>query len=119
MSTIAELESGLANAQAVVDQRDRMLKLQNNRDFRALIMDGFCKEECARFTAISTDPDLSPEARADALGSAQAAGYLRRWMAALVTMGNVAERDAKDHREALDEARAEEVQADPAVDETE
>jgi hypothetical protein len=40
-------------------------------------------------------------------------------MAAIVTMGNVAERDARDHREALDEARAEEVQADPVADTTE
>jgi hypothetical protein len=108
MSDIQALERQLTRAKDVVAQRDLMLRLSENHDFRKLIIDGFLKEECARFAHMSTDPNLGPQDRADALGSAQAAGHLKRWINALILQGNVAERDIVDLNEALEEARAEE-----------
>lgn len=103
---ILNLETQIERAEAVVAQRDMVDKLANNREFKKLIVEAFMKDECARLTHMSTDPNLSLQDRADALASAQAAGYLKRWLNALVTMGNMAERDIPEARATLEELRA-------------
>lgn len=103
---ILELERQIENAQAVIVQRDMVDRLANNRDFQKLIIEGFMRDECARLTHMSTDPNLSAQDRLDALGSAQAPGYLKRWLNALVQMGNNAERDLPEARATLEELRA-------------
>ncbi|RUX60162.1 hypothetical protein [Mesorhizobium sp. M7A.F.Ca.CA.002.12.1.1] len=107
MSDIKALEQQIAAAKAVQEQRDRMVRLANNPDFRALVIEGFCRDECARYCHVSTDPGVSKEDRADALGAAQAAGHLKRWVNAIIMMGNRAAEDLPQLDEALAEARAE------------
>jgi hypothetical protein len=108
MSDILTLTHQIEQAQVVKAQKDRMERLLANADFRALILDGFCRDECARHAQLSVDAGLTPEDRADALGLAQAAGYLKRWIQASVTMGNHAENAIPDMEETLSELRAEE-----------
>lgn len=110
MSDIKALEQQIAAAKAVQEQRDRMVRLTNNPDFRALIVEGFCKDECARYCHVSTDPGVSKEDRADALAAAQAAGHLKRWINAIIMMGNHAAGDLPDMNEALAEMRAAEAE---------
>jgi hypothetical protein len=105
---IQQLEGQLSQAKKIVAQRDMALKLSNNREFRALILDEFCTQECARYAQASGDPALSSENRADALAMSQAAGHIRRWLSVKVQMGNSAERDIAEVEAALEEARAEE-----------
>lgn len=107
MSDIQALEQQIAHMREIVAQRDLMVRLSENHDFRKLIIDGFCRDECARFTHLSSDPNLSEQDRADALGSAQAAGHLKRWMNALISMGNRAEQDIIEYENELEELRAE------------
>ncbi|AZO48049.1 hypothetical protein [Mesorhizobium sp. M4B.F.Ca.ET.058.02.1.1] len=107
MSDIQALEQQIAVAKAVQEQRDRMVRLTDNADFRALITEGFLKEECARYCHLSTDPSLSKDDRADALAAAQAAGHFKRWVNAIILMGNRAEQDVVEMNEALAELRAE------------
>lgn len=108
-SDIQDLENQIENAKAVMAQRDLMVRLSDNHDFRALIIDGFCKEECARFAHLSTDPNLNAQDRADSLGTAQAAGYLKRWINAIIIMGNRAEKDISEMNEHLAELRSEDI----------
>lgn len=112
MSEIVQLQAQLEFAKSVVEQRDLVSKLSGNREFKKLIVDGFCKEECARFTHNSTDISMSVEDRADSLGMAQAGGYLKRWMNFLIIMGNRAEQDIVQMNETLAELRAEEKAED-------
>ncbi|MER9436696.1 hypothetical protein NKJ04_17535 [Mesorhizobium sp. M0618] len=107
MSDIKALEQQIVAAKAVQEQRDRMVRLANNSDFRALIIEGFCKDECARYTHVSTEPGLSKDDRADALAAAQSAGHLKRWINAIIMMGNRAAEDISQMDEALAELRAE------------
>lgn len=107
MSDIQALEHQIENVKAVVAQRDLMVKLSANREFRKLIIEGFCRDEAARFVHLSTEPGLSEQDRADSLASAQAAGHLKRWINALITMGNRAEQDLFEMNETLEEMRHE------------
>lgn len=91
MTIIAALEDQLEGTRATVERREAVLRLFKNRDFRSVILESFCKEECARYAQESADPAISPENRADALAMAQAAGHLRRFLQLIVVLGNNAE----------------------------
>ena len=108
LTQIAALEKQQTDAKVLVDRRQTALRLYKNKDFRSLIMDGFCLHDAARYAQESGDPLLTPEQRADALNMAQASGHLRRWLSLCVQMGAHAEREMSNIEEALNEARAEE-----------
>ena len=118
MSELRQLEQQLTDAKGLIERKQMALRLAENREFRTLILDGFCKEDCARWTQMSTDPALTAEQRADALIMAQASGPLRRYLSVQIRMADVAERELADLEEAIAEARAEEDAPD-ATDEQE
>lgn len=98
MSEVASLEAQRKHDTEAIDRRDMAMRLSRNRDFKRLILDYFCTEECARYVHASANPALSESARADALALAQAAGHLRRFLAVVKAMGDQAE----GNREQLD-----------------
>lgn len=107
MSEVFDLERQLAENQQIVKLRDTALKLYGNPEFKSLILDRFCVQECARYAHSSADPALTAEQRTDALNMAQAAGHLRRFLSITVQMGNHAERQIGDLEDAIVEARQE------------
>jgi hypothetical protein len=107
MSEVFALERQLVEVQEHVKLRDTALKLAANPEFKSLILDRFCVQECARYAQSSADPALTAEQRADALNIAQAAGHLRRFLSVTVQMGSQAERQVTDLEEAILEARQE------------
>jgi hypothetical protein len=106
--TVEQLEKQLEFNKHMLDRRTAALRLANNSDFRRIVMEGFCKEDCARYVQESGDPALSAENRADALAMAQASGHLRRYLSLQVQLASTAERNIADIEEALAEVRAEE-----------
>jgi hypothetical protein len=115
MSDVSRLESQREAAKQLIEQRDLVLKLSNNREFKKLIREEFMVQECARYAQISADPALKAEERADALAISQAAGHLKRWLNIKIRMGDKAENDLLELDEAIAEARAE-ADAEGSVD---
>lgn len=83
-------EHQLVELKEAVKQAEELRKLTDSPLFRKVILQRFCVEECARYAQLSADPSLSPEQRADALGIAQAAGHLRRWISVMERMAKTA-----------------------------
>ncbi len=108
MNTVEKLEEQTKTEKLRIERRDAILRLSKNKDFRTLIIEGFCRDECARYVHESGDPSLSPESRADALNIAQSAGHFKRFLNVSITMGDVAERNLIDLDQHIAEARAEE-----------
>lgn len=108
MSDVIRLEKQLEAGKKEIEKRAIALRLYENADFKKLIVDGFMTEECARYAQLSADPVLQPNERADALGLAQAAGHLKRFLSVVVTMGNAAEGRQIELENAIEEARQEE-----------
>lgn len=109
MSEVQNLEQQRSNAKQLIDQREAVLRLANNPDFKNIVMEKFCVQECARYAHASADPAIAKEGREDAMAMAQASGHLRRFLSVVITMGNNAENSMKDLDEALANARAEEA----------
>lgn len=107
MSEVLQLEQHLTEAMKLVAVRDMALKLSENRDFKKLILEEFCVQECARYARESADPALPEHSRADALAIAQAAGHLKRWLSIQIQIGNTAASQIGDIESALEEVRAE------------
>lgn len=104
--TIESLEKNISRFKDEVERQKMALRLANNRDFKKLILDEFCVQECARYAQASGDPMLNAEQRADSLGMAQAAGHLRRWLSVINQMGNVAQGQIEANEAELERARA-------------
>lgn len=111
-SEVERLENQRNVGKVLVDRRQAALRLYKNRDFRTLILEGFCLQDAARYAQESGDPLLSPEQRADALAMAQASGHLKRYLSITAQMGAHAEAELTSIEEALAAARAEENGAD-------
>lgn len=107
---IAAHERQLAGIKKQIQESAELEKLINTPLFRKVILQRFCVEECATFAQLSADPSLNDQQRADALGLAQAAGHLRRWIAVIQQKGDQAkgaiprlEENLLELREAPDE----------------
>lgn len=109
-TVVQGLEQQLEDAKELIERRDIVLRLSGNPDFRKIILEDFCTKQCARFTHESTDPNLPDNVRADALGSAQAAGYLKRFLSAQFMLGQNAQNSLVDLEDQLADARAEELE---------
>ncbi len=108
MSDVTALEYQLAGAKELIERRNRANRLAQNPDFKALILDWFCIQECARYAQASANPALGENERADSLNMAQAAGHLRRFLSVTMQMGNQAESQLAELEQTIAEARAEE-----------
>lgn len=110
MSEVYMLQQQRVQMEKLMEKRNLALRLQNIPEFRKLILEDFCVEECARYVQASADPALNAEQRADSLAIAQAAGHLRRFLNVVVQMGNSAENQLPSIDDAIIEAEAEEQQ---------
>ena len=110
MSEVLNLQKQRDDAKEMIEQAETALRLSNNPDFKKLILNEFCINECARYAQSSADPALNADQRADALAIAQAAGHLRRFLSVKIQMGNQADRQMADLDQAILEAQSEDQQ---------
>lgn len=117
MSDIANLEEQRKDMQAQVDLRDRILRLSENADFRAIVRENFFVEACAGFVRESVNPALPAEARERCLAFAQSAGYFKQWLNNQILLGNQAAQTIFDIDNTIDELRAEDAADEAGVEE--
>lgn len=104
--TVEQLEQHITRLKGAVDLRDAAIKLAGNREFRKLILDGFCGTEAARYVQESGDPALTPAQRQDALNIAQASGHFKRFLSVTIALGNQAANDVRSSEDQIDQLRA-------------
>lgn len=107
MSEVAALLQQRQHAERNIERRNMAQRLAQNSDFKKLVLQEFCVEECARYAQVSADPSVDDRGRADALAIAQAAGHLRRWFQVIGSMGNQAESQMEELDAAIEAARQE------------
>lgn len=107
MTQIQNLEKFIEGQKTLAKMADAAVRLNENPDFRDLIVNGFCLTEAARYAQESGDPMLSKDQRQDALNMAQASGHLKRFLTVTIVMGNDADRAIVDAQNQLIELRSE------------
>jgi type II secretory pathway component PulJ len=110
MSEVEDLEFQLEQTKVLKTRMEMVERLLRNHDFRTLILDGFCRDDAARFVQESGDPALNdkPGAREDCLAMAQASGHLKRYLQMQIQMGRVSERTISELEAVLAEVRSQE-----------
>lgn len=109
MSEVTELEDQLERTKVLKSRSVAAERLASNHDFRLLVLNGFCRDDAARYIQESGDPLLNAEQRQDALNMAQASGHLKRYLQLQYQMGATADRNIADLETAIVEARHEEA----------
>lgn len=110
MSEVKEIEQSIEVLKNQIALKDQVLKLERNRDFRAVILEGFCTKEAAKYIQTAGDPNLGKTEREDSLNLALASGHVLRFLNAVKAMGNAAEGRLPRYESELEVARAEEVE---------
>lgn len=108
MSEVIQAEQHLNTLKARIARRNQVQKLYKNREFKELILEGFCVQEAAMYIQQAGDPALPKDSREDCLNMALAAGHLKRFLTVIEAMGNNAENQLGRAEEHLDTVRAEE-----------
>lgn len=106
MTELEQLEIQKKSNLDFIKRKELVERLQNNREFKKVILEDFCEKECAAYAKASADPNLSAEDRADALALAQAAGHLQRYLHVAIRMGVAAENQMAELDKTIDEVRA-------------
>lgn len=88
--TIAELEGNIEEFQARIKQQDKLVKLQENPEFKELIADGFLKDEAVRLTMLRGSGYADAELKESCLAGIDAIGWLNSMLAAIHQLGNEA-----------------------------
>ena len=107
MTEVEELELQKEVNKDLIRQRDLLNKLEQNPEFKELILDNFCTKECARYVHVSTDSRVTPEYRENALNTAKAAGYFLNYLDMIRLKGNNAEASMERIDDELDAIRGE------------
>lgn len=108
MSLTQQLEQQLVEVQKTAEYGKMVTKLLENREFRKVILEGFCGREAARYVQESADPALTADQRADALAMAQASGHLKRFLDISQRLAEQAKDSVVAIQQAIVESRQEE-----------
>jgi hypothetical protein len=77
---LQELELNIAEAKQIVELGDALERLKNNRDFKAVILDGYFRTEAARLVMGKAHPQMQrPDTQASFLRSIDAIGELGQY----------------------------------------
>lgn len=91
MSEVDELNKERENLNNLIRLRNLVLKLEENPEFKEVILEGFCLKDCANYLRNSTNTCLSDKARENSLEMARASGHLLNYLEVIKIQGDNAE----------------------------
>lgn len=102
MSSIEQVELGIKEARKTVDLATSVKKLQRNRDFKAVVSQGYFKEEAARLVHLKGNPGMqTPEHQAAILRQIDSISAFATYLDHLVRFGEMAEQAIEEDQETL------------------
>lgn len=104
--TIAALNKQLDGAKEAQKKLERLERLCKNRDFKELILDDYCIQECARLVHMSISPGQDAESRAKFLAMGQATGGVLHYLRAQENLLGTAVASIPDLEVQLQDLRA-------------
>lgn len=109
---IETVEMSIVEAEKMVKRAEAAKRLSNIPEFKKLVMDGYFVDEAARLVHLSSDPSIPENIRDVVVRDMAGPGAFKRYMSAIVTMGENAAREIENARDTLEELREEELYND-------
>lgn len=106
-SEIQQVEVSLEEAERIAAFGEALGRLESNRDFQAVILDGYFKEEAARLVMLTAEINLKPEQKEAVFAGIRGIAELRQYFLARRSAAQMAAKEIGDYKETLDELRAE------------
>jgi len=108
-SNIEQIEVSMEHAKATIAKLSSMRKLNDNKDFQDIVLDGYFVKEASRLVLLKADLAMQGEEEQKQIdNSINAIGYVRQYFNTIIQMGLMAERalvaDQETHSELLNEA---------------
>jgi len=93
MNDLQQIEVSIESAKEVIALLDTFKRLENNKDFNKIILDGYFKDEASRLVLLKSDPSMDDDKSQKALDNAIiSVGGLRQYFSQIYQMGMIAER---------------------------
>lgn len=108
-NTVQAIEENIRQAKLIAGKGEALERLRQNRDFKAVILDGYFKEEAIRLVHLKADPSMqSPDMQKSIVAQMDAIGSLNQHFTAVVQQASIALKAISADEEARDEILAEE-----------
>lgn len=108
---IEQIELSIEAAKEIVARGHMAERLADNPDFKKIILEGYFRDEASRLVLLLADAQTTEEIRVKILRAMDGIGALKQHLSGLVQMGRYAANEIEQAREALEELRAEELDA--------
>lgn len=112
MSTnqIKAIEANIKEARKLVELGDAMERLKGNKDFKALVMEGYFEKEAIRLVQAKSNPSLqSPEMQKSILTQIDSIGNLNLYFSTVAQQAAIARKTIEQDEAVRDEMLAEEA----------
>jgi len=106
---LKQLEVDVNVARAAIDKMHALDRLYNNKDFQAVIADGYFKDEASRLVLLKGDININEEAEAHCLKMINGIGCLRAYFQMINHFGQQAEVAMEDYEETRQELLQEQL----------
>jgi len=108
---IEQIELSIEQAKSSIDMRDALRRLNENKDFKKVIVEGYFEKEASRVVLLKADPNTQDTETQDALDkSIIAIGQLRQYMRTIFQVGGMADGAMGSHEEALEEIHSDAIE---------
>lgn len=107
--TVQEIEKNIKLAKKLVDLGNAVERLRQNRDFKAVVLDGYLAQEAIRLVHLKSAPEFqTPERQSSILSQIDAIGGFTQYLNTVVQQGAAASKSIAADEEAVAEILAEE-----------
>tara|TARA_B110000908_G_C9808427_1_gene251788 strand:- start:111 stop:443 length:333 start_codon:yes stop_codon:yes gene_type:complete len=108
MSEIEQIEISIDEARKEVTKMESLLRLISNKDFTALVDDGYFVEEASRLVMLRADADMQDATSQLSINNRiTAVGYFRQYLQSIMQVGRMSEQGIREDEETRQELLAE------------
>ena len=105
---LAQVELSIEQANANIERLKAFERLQDNKDFKKIITDGYFKEEASRLALLRADSNMQADKdQEQMLKMIDSIGYLRQYFNMIYQFGYMAESALEQHKMTREEILSE------------
>ena len=110
IETIQEIERNIKASKEAIEFGNSVTRLQNNKDFKAVILKGYFEEEAVRLVHLKADQNMqSADMQRSIIAQMDAIGTVKQYLSMAMHKASLAGKSLVYDEEILEEIAAEEV----------